>query len=153
MAKCASSETSEVPDRAMQALRHLVESQWTNGLLPQIVFNPKFDKYFPDPNFWHAERSPYAPRHRRKTSGVVQPPLHATATLRVYRGAEDDAQAQTFLKETFPRLRAWHEYLYKGRDPEGEGLVYIRHPGSFHTRRNRTALLFGPLEEKENHEE
>ena len=115
------------PDRAMQELRHLFESQWTNGLLPQIVFNPQFGEYFPGPNFWHAERSPYAPRHR-KTSGVVQPPLHATATLRVYRCAEDDAQAQAFLKEAFPHLRAWHEYLYKERDPEREGLVYIRHP-------------------------
>jgi hypothetical protein len=115
------------PGRAMQELRHLFESQWTNGLLPQIVFNPQFGEYFPGPNFWHAERSPYAPRHR-KTSGVVQPPLHATATLRVYRCAEDDAQAQAFLKEAFPHLRAWHEYLYKERDPEREGLVYIHHP-------------------------
>src|SRR5918993_4490085 len=89
------------PDRAMQELRHLFESQWTNGLLPQIVFNPQFGEYFPGPNFGHAERSPYAPRHR-KTSGVVQPPLHATATLRVYRCTKDDGQAQAFLKEALP---------------------------------------------------
>ncbi len=114
-------------DRAMQELRHLFENQWTNGLLPQIVFNPEFDKYFPGPNFWHAERSPYAPRHR-KTSGVVQPPLHATAALRVYQYAADKTRAQAFLKEAFPHLTAWHEYLYRERDPEGEGLVYIRHP-------------------------
>jgi hypothetical protein len=25
-------------------------------------------------------------------------------------------------------LSAWHDYLYRERDPEGEGLVYIRHP-------------------------
>jgi glycogen debranching enzyme len=115
------------PDRAMQALRHLFESKWANGLLPQIVFNPEFGEYFPGPNFWHAERSPYAPRHR-KTSGVVQPPLHASAVLRVYRSAEEDTQVRAFLKEAFSHLRAWHEYLYRERDPDGEGLVYIRHP-------------------------
>ena len=114
-------------ERAMQELSHLFESQWKNGLLPQIVFNPRFGEYFPGIDFWHAERSPNAPRDR-KTSGVVQPPLHATAVLYVYRHAEDEATAKEFLEHTFPKLKAWHEYLHQERDPEGEGLVYIRHP-------------------------
>src|SRR5215207_3430955 len=101
-------------DRAMQELSHLFESQWKNGLLPQIVFNLRFGEYFPGIDFWHAERSPDAPRDR-KTSGVVQ-------------HAEDKAAAQGFLKRAFPKLKAWHEYLHRERDPEGEGLVYIRHP-------------------------
>ena len=84
-------------DRAMQELSHLFESQWENGLLPQIVFNPRFGEYFPGIDFWHAERSPNAPRDR-KTSGVVQPPLHATAMLYVYRHAEDEATAKEFLE-------------------------------------------------------
>jgi hypothetical protein len=114
-------------ERAMQELSHLFESQWKNGLLPQIVFNPRFGEYFPGIDFWHAERSPDAPRDR-KTSGVVQPPLHASAVLYVYRHAKDEATAKEFLKHTFPKLSAWHEYLHQERDPEGEGLVYIRHP-------------------------
>jgi hypothetical protein len=114
-------------DRAMQELSHLFEHQWKNGLLPQIVFNPRFGDYFPGIDFWHAERSPNAPRDR-KTSGVVQPPLHATAVLYVYRHAKDEAAAKEFLEHTFPKLKAWHEYLHQERDPEGEGLVYIRHP-------------------------
>jgi hypothetical protein len=114
-------------DRAMQELSHLFEHQWKNGLLPQIVFNPRFGDYFPGIDFWHAERSPNAPRDR-KTSGVVQPPLHATAVLYIYRHAKDEAAAKEFLEHTFPKLKAWHEYLHQERDPEGEGLVYIRHP-------------------------
>jgi hypothetical protein len=114
-------------DRAMQELSHLFESQWKNGLLPQIVFNARFGEYFPGIDFWHAERSPDAPRDR-KTSGVVQPPLHATAVLYVYRLAKDQIAAKKFLEHTFPKLKAWHEYLHQERDPEGEGLVYIRHP-------------------------
>jgi len=114
-------------DRAMQELSHLFESQWTNGLLPQIVFNPRFGEYFPGIDFWHAERSSNAPRNR-KTSGVVQPPLHATAVLYVYRHAKEEAAALEFLEHTFPKLKAWHEYLHEERDPAGEGLVYIRHP-------------------------
>jgi hypothetical protein len=58
----------------------------------------------------------------------VQPPLHATATLRLYRCAKDTASVRSFLEYAYPRLRAWYEYLYKERDPAGEGLVYIHHP-------------------------
>lgn len=114
-------------ERATQELRHLFEAQWENGLLPQLVFNPRFTTYFPGPNFWHAEESPDAPEHR-ETSGVVQPPVHATAALYVYRHAEDEAGAKEFLAYVFPKLKAWHDYLYRERDPGGEGLVYIRHP-------------------------
>jgi hypothetical protein len=59
---------------------------------------------------------------------VVQPPLHATAALYVCRYAEDEVRAKDFLAYAFPKLGAWHDYLYRERDPEGEGLAYIRHP-------------------------
>jgi mannosylglycerate hydrolase len=114
-------------DRAMRELSHLFDSQWKSGLLPQIVFNPRFGMYFPGIDFWHADESPDAPAHV-KTSGIVQPPVHATAALRVYQHAKDASAAKAFLEHAFPRLKAWHEYLYRERDPEAEGLVYIRHP-------------------------
>jgi hypothetical protein len=113
--------------RATRELRHLFEAQWQNGLLPQLVFNPRFTNYFPGPNFWHAKESPYAPKNR-ETSGVIQPPVHATAAICVYRRAEDEAGAKEFLEYAFPKLKAWHGYLYRERDPGGEGLAYIRHP-------------------------
>src|SRR5215208_5275864 len=114
-------------ERATRELTHLLDAQWMNGLLPQIVFNPHFGTYFPGIDFWHASESPDAPAHV-KTSGIVQPPVHATAALRVYQGAEDTSGALAFLEYAFPRLAAWHEYLYRERDPQREGLVYIRHP-------------------------
>lgn len=114
-------------DRAVKELSHLLNHQWSDGLLPHIVFDPNFGGYFPGMDFWHAECDRNA-RCERDTSGVVQPPLHATAALHVYRKAGDAVAARTFLEEMFPRLAAWHDYLYRERDPEGEGLVYIRHP-------------------------
>ena len=56
------------------------------------------------------------------------PPVHATAVLCIYRNAEDQEGAKKFLEYIFPRLEAWHEYLYRERDPADVGLVYIRHP-------------------------
>lgn len=114
-------------EKAEKDLRHLFSAQWKNGLLPQIVFNPDFHDYFPGPGFWHAGESPDAPENH-KTSGVVLPPVHATAALALYRQAKDRSKAGKFLEYAFPKLAAWHGYLYRERDPADEGLVYIRHP-------------------------
>src|SRR3712207_9497014 len=84
-------------DRAMQELSHLFESQWKNGLLPQIVFNPRFGEYFTGIDLWHAERSLNAPSER-KTSGVVQPPVHATAMFYVYRHAAEAATVKASIE-------------------------------------------------------
>jgi glycogen debranching enzyme len=115
-------------ERATQELGHLLESQWKNGLLPHEVHDPHLaGESSGGLGFWNAESDPRAPDDRQ-TSGEIQPPVHAIAALHVYRHAENEAGARGFLKEAFPRLRAWHEYLYRERDPEDEWLAYIRHP-------------------------
>lgn len=114
-------------EQAQTELATLFRSQWKNGLLPHIVFNPEAKGYFPGPEFWHTDRSPHASRSPL-SSGIVQPPIHATAVFRVYHHAEDKQRATEFLEEMYPKLAAWHDYLYRERDPHGEGLVYIRHP-------------------------
>jgi hypothetical protein len=112
--------------RAEAELHSLFAGQWSNGLLPHIVFVDD-GEYFPGPEFWQTERTPEAPAGVR-TSGIVQPPIHATAALTLYRRANDRAQARTFLGDMFPRLAAWHEYLYRERRRESDGLVEIWHP-------------------------
>ena len=112
--------------RAEQELRSLFSGQWHNGLLPHIVFT-EGTRYFPGPDFWETERSEDAP-DRPRTSGIVQPPIHATAAWQVYLRGADRRRATAFLEEIFPRLRAWHEYLYRERCRNGDGLVEIWHP-------------------------
>ncbi|HEY4385914.1 MAG TPA: trehalase family glycosidase, partial [Ktedonobacteraceae bacterium] len=114
-------------ERAEREMRTLFEGQWSNGMIPHIVFADQADDYFPPPAFWETGRIAMASRSHG-TSGIVQPPVHATAILHMYRHAQDVAQARNFLIEAFPHLKAWHEYLYRERDPQGEGLVFIRHP-------------------------
>jgi hypothetical protein len=112
--------------RAETEIRSLFAGQWTNGLLPHIRFTDGA-RYFPGPEFWQVERSPHAPADP-KTSGIVQPPIHATAAWRVYRNGRDRKQAEAFLTEVMPGLVLWHEYLYRERTRTGEGLVEIWHP-------------------------
>lgn len=112
---------------AESELRSLFVAQWTNGLVPHIVFNPQATRYFPNPEMWRTIGNPRVPRDQL-TSGIVQPPVHATAVLHIFRHAQDQGRARAFLAEMFPRLRDWHAYLYRERDPRREGLVYVRHP-------------------------
>ena len=114
-------------DRAEQELRSLFAGQWANGLLPHIVFASGNGRYFPGPEFWQSERSSEAPPGLH-TSGIVQPPIHATAALRLYRQAENREQALAFLAELAPKLAAWHAYLYRARTRGDDGLVEIWHP-------------------------
>jgi hypothetical protein len=112
--------------RAQTELRWLFAGQWADGLLPHIRFADNA-RYFPGPEFWQTHRSPNAPEHPQ-TSGIVQPPVHATAVWRVYRRARDGDQAKAFLQELMPGLVRWHEYLYRERTRGDDGLVEIWHP-------------------------
>jgi len=116
------------PERAMADLRHLFQGQWRNGMLPQIIFgyDPQA-RYFPGPSFWQTESVPASPETVR-TSGISTPPVHAFVLWRMYEILEDKDRARAFLQEMYPKVMALHRYLYDYRDPEEEGLVYIRHP-------------------------
>ncbi|PXF50044.1 Glucosidase YgjK [Gracilariopsis chorda] len=108
----------------------LFRAQWRNGLLPHIVFNPNADEsYFPGPAFWKIHTSPAHPLNSQ-TSGIVQPPVHAIASLAIYNNAKSAQQkklAMHHLQSVYPKLVNWHNYLYNERDPLKENLVYIRH--------------------------
>jgi hypothetical protein len=109
-------------NKAQQEILSLFRNQWPNGMVPQIVFNQEaLGHYFPEPDFWQVPDG-------RLTSGITMPPLHAIACRRMHEKAKDKDGAREFLKLIFPKLIASHRYLYKFRDPEGTGLVYIRHP-------------------------
>ena len=110
---------------AQRELVSIFEGQWANGMLPHIVFRSA-SPYFPGPEYWQIALSRDAPRI--ETSGITQPAVHAIAALEIYRNAGDRQSARGFLKEIFPRILAFHRYLFTRRDPEESGLITIFHP-------------------------
>uniref|UniRef100_A0A7S3EDQ6 Mannosylglycerate hydrolase MGH1-like glycoside hydrolase domain-containing protein n=1 Tax=Rhodosorus marinus TaxID=101924 RepID=A0A7S3EDQ6_9RHOD len=110
--------------KAKEEMRSLFRAQWKNGLVPHIVFNPQTSgSYFPGPKYWKTSTSPNAV-HDPETTGIVQPAVHAIAVLKTYEASGDIE----YLKEMFPLLKKWHDYLYRERDIHGEHLVFVRHP-------------------------
>jgi hypothetical protein len=115
-------------DWAIKELTSLFIAQWKNGMLPQIVFNrEKLGTYFPEPDFWQPERSPHAPEVSL-TSGITMPPIHGVSVLKIYENSKEKQKVIPFLEWIYPKLLSFHRYLYSERCPQGDGLVYIRHP-------------------------
>ena len=115
-------------DKAEAELRHLFRAQWKNGMLPQIVFGQEAGaRYFPGPDFWQTDQAAAAPEGV-VTSGITMPPVHGFALWRMYEVSADPGRTKAFLREMYPKVLAFHRYLYRHRDPNDEALVYVRHP-------------------------
>ena len=113
---------------AAEEIRSLFVGQWKNGMLPNIIFGKK--SVIDDPmvaDFWKVENCPFSP-DEVYTSGVTQAPIFGFVLLQMYELAEDRKLAELFLREMYPKIYAFHEYLYTNRDSEDEGLIALIHP-------------------------
>ena len=64
-------------ERARAELTSLLRGQWSNGMLPNIVF-AKGKEHHRDRELWRSYLSPYSPA-KVATSGLTQPPMLAEA--------------------------------------------------------------------------
>ena len=119
-------------ERAVVELDTLLSAQWTNGMIPHIVFANGVDGYFPGPARWATSAlAANAPRNRH-TSGITQPPVHAIAVQRILdharsRGRSTRAVAEAFLDRRWDNLVSWHRWLAEARDPKSRGRVTLYH--------------------------
>jgi glutaredoxin len=115
------------PERAYTELRSLFRGQWSDGFLPHIIFNPEYTNHFPGPDYWKADNSGKVPSGIF-TSGISQPPVHATMIVDSAKLDPDKERALSFLNEIYPKLKKLHDYYFTERDPHSENLVSIVHP-------------------------
>ena len=119
-------------ERAVVELDTLLSAQWTNGMIPHIVFANGVDGYFPGPARWACSAlAANAPRTRH-TSGITQPPVHAIAVQRILdhartRGRSTRAVAEAFLDRRWADLVRWHRWLAEGRDQNSHGRITLYH--------------------------
>lgn len=112
-------------DRAKQEIISLLRGQWHNGMLPNIIFQD--DKIYKSSHEqWRSWLNPYAPNDVF-TSGISQPPMLAEAVIKI-----GDKMAwperRSWYRLIYPKLLAYHEWLYAERDPHHEGLTLQIHP-------------------------
>ena len=107
-------------ERAMTEIKSLLKGQWSNGMLPHIIF-AKGRQYEAERRIWFSKLSPCSP-NSVATSGITQPPMVAEAVQRIGEQLTMP-ERRTWYKAVWPQLLAYHEWLYRERDPHGEGLT------------------------------
>lgn len=114
--------------QACSELTALFRGQWSNGMVPQIVFSVQSaGKYFPGYFFWDTKGAVGKPRNVR-TSGITMPPVHGFVLNRLLQHAPDAKAARPYFRRMFDKVLMLHQYCYNFRDPEREGLAFICHP-------------------------
>ncbi len=111
-------------ERAQQEILSLFRGQWSNGMLPNIIHGTH--KHARDSNIWRSWLNTNAPDHI-STSGITQPPMLAEAIVRIGEKLSK-TERRSWYKTIYPGLLAYHEWLYRERDPHAEGLVLQIHP-------------------------
>jgi hypothetical protein len=112
-------------DRAKLEIISLLDGQWHNGMVPNMIFlsGPQYNR---DRLIWNSRINTDSPDDLT-TSGITQPPMIAEAVVRVGQKLKK-AERRSWYKEMYPKLIAYHEWIYRDRDPHQEGLALLVHP-------------------------
>src|SRR3990167_10632830 len=112
-------------DRAQTELMSLKRGQWSNGMIPNMIFSDNTSLGL-DRILWDSALSPQAPRGVA-TSGITQPPMLAEAVMRIGEKLSLP-ERRSWYKQTLPMLLHFHGWLYDQRDPNHDGLIVVIHP-------------------------
>jgi glycogen debranching enzyme len=113
------------PRRAADEVLSLLRGQWSNGMIPHVIFAETADYYHAGPQRWQCDRVAASPTDVQ-TTGITQPPMIAEAAVRVGE-LMDAADRAAFYRALLPGLVRYHCWLYRERDPDGCGLVALVH--------------------------
>ena len=112
-------------ERAKKEIYSLLRGQWSNGMVPNIVFSSG-KEHRRDHEIWRSYLSPYSPDNV-PTSGITQPPMIAEAVVKIGEKLKLP-ERRTWYKSVYEPLLNYHKWLYNDRDPHKEGLIILIHP-------------------------
>jgi hypothetical protein len=111
------------PERAAEELVSLLRGQWTNGMMPHMIYSDKLPHSL-EALLWDTRKlSPPGVR----TSGITQPPVLAVAA-EIVAISLPEGPRKRFLDQMVPAMVRYHQWLYSERDPNQTGLVALLHP-------------------------
>ena len=106
---------------AIVELEKLFEGQWSDGMVPHILFHQKDENYFPNHNTWRCgDKIP--------SSGITQPPIAASILKLILDKTEFSSSEMERILNLIKKTKKYLEWFCKYRDPNDTGLVSILHP-------------------------
>ena len=104
-------------ERAWLEIETLFSGQWSNCMVPHILFHQVDPSYYPGPAVWGGT-GPVP------SSGISQPPIAATFIRCLWE--QDRAAGEAMVRALIPALRDWHRWFLTWRG-EG-GAICVSHP-------------------------
>ncbi len=103
-------------NRAWTEITSLIEGQWSDGMIPSIIFRSDDPDYFPGPSRWGKTHG------NIPSTGVSQPPVLASIVRQITRGPQGAERRA----EVFDQIFAWHAWYHTARTVDG--IVATVHP-------------------------
>lgn len=112
---------------SISELISVIDSQWTNGMIPHIRFLDGETGYSPGPAEWECynktEKDIFT-----STSGITQPPVIAISLLKIITSLNTHNSYLDSLDYIINGIEKFHDFLFRDRDPNNEYLITIIHP-------------------------
>ena len=108
-------------DFAIDEINTLLRGQWKDGRVPHILFHDKNTNYYPNYTAWNCG-------NKISSSGITQPPVMASILKKILDKNALNKKQFIKIKKIVKKLKKYHEWFIKYRDPDKTGLVSILHP-------------------------
>ena len=106
---------------SFKEIETLLSGQWDDGMLPHILFHKKDLSYVPNYKAWNCGK-------KIASSGITQPPILASILKLIIERKKLKKKDIIKLQPIILKIKKYHEWFIKYRDPKGSGLVSILHP-------------------------
>ena len=108
-------------DYSITEIETLLDGQWDDGMVPHILFHEKDTSYFPNHTTWKCGKN-------IPSSGITQPPVLAIILKKIIENNQLNDDQNSRILKILIKIKKYHEWFIKFRDPNKTGLVSILHP-------------------------
>ena len=106
---------------ALKEINTLLDGQWKDGMVPHILFHNTRTNYYPNYTAWNCG-------NKIHSSGITQPPILAIILKEILDKNKINKSQLLNIKKIIKKIKKYHEWFIKFRDPKKTGLVSILHP-------------------------
>ena len=106
---------------AIKEINTLLDGQWKDGMVPHILFHDTNTSYYPNYTAWNCG-------NKIHSSGITQPPVLASILKQILDKNKINKKQSLEIKKIVKKIKKFHDWFIKYRDPKRTGLVSILHP-------------------------